>query len=145
MMYELDEGSFTGRAEIDEMHVRISERSQHLVQLFENKANFDEVYGAFVRLQAVLREHFDVEECDLKRLPQNDEIRAHLLKHTENHNQFRDLLTYGEEQFEQNRAKGQVPNVAGLISQEYFEELKSIDGEMKTLFAKYGPEKSASA
>lgn len=138
MMYELDERSFTGCAEIDQAHVKISELSQHLAKLLENKADFDEVYAAFVQLQAVLREHFDVEERDIKRLPQNDEVCAHLLRHTENHNQFRDLLTYGEEQLEQNRTKGQVPNVAGLIPQEYFEELKDIDFEMKTLFARYG-------
>jgi len=145
MMYELDERSVTGRAEIDEMHVRISERSQHLVELLENKADFDEVYIAFAQLRAVLQDHFDMEERALKQLPQNDEIHAHMRRHTENHNQFCDLLAYGDEQFKQNRIKGQVPNVAGLIPQEYFEELNDIDSELRTLFAKYGPEKSASS
>lgn len=138
MMYKLDERSFTGRAEIDQMHVKIAEQSQQLVHLLENKADFDDIYAAFVQFQVVLREHFDVEERDIRLLPQNDEIRVHLNRHTENHNQFCDLLAYGEAQFEQNRAKGQVPNVVGLIPQEYFEELNEIDLEMSALLAKYG-------
>jgi hypothetical protein len=49
------------------------------------------------------------------------------------------LLTYGGQQFELKSATGEVPNVAGLVPQEYFEELKNIDREMRLLFAKYAP------
>lgn len=145
MLYEYDEHSVTGHLEVDRLHVEIADRSRRLVALFEQAAGFDEIYDVFMQLQDVLRVHFNVEEHDIVLLPQNDEVCDHFRRHKDNHKLFRDLLTYGEEQFEQNRAKGQVPNVAGLIPREYFEELKNIDREMKALFAKYGPEKSTSA
>lgn len=144
MLYEYDKRSVTGHSEIDRLHVEIADQSRRLAALLKQPAGFDEIYDSFMQLQDVLRVHFNVEEHDMMLLEQNDEVRDHFRRHKENHKLFRDLLTYGEEQFEKNRAMGKVPNVLGLIPQEYFEELKNIDQEMSGLFAKYDPEKSAS-
>ncbi|MCR4377804.1 MAG: hypothetical protein NUV50_06895 [Rhodospirillales bacterium] len=145
MLYEYDKRSVTGHSEIDRLHVEIADQSRRLAALLKQPAGFDEIYDSFMQLQDVLRVHFNVEEHDMMLLEQNDEVRDHFRRHKENHKLFRDLLTYGEEQFEKNRAMGKVPNVLGLIPQEYFEELKNIDQEMSALFAKYDPQKSASA
>ena len=141
-LYELDDRSITGHADIDRMHAEIAQLSQDLAERIKNQADFAEIRRVFLQLQATLREHFDLEERHILALPQNDEVRTHLRKHVENHNQFRDLLTYGEEQFEKHCDDGKVPNVLGLIPREYFEELKNIDRELGLLFVKYDYEKS---
>jgi hemerythrin len=142
-LYEFDDRSVTGHADIDHMHAEIATLSRRLAERVEKQADFSEVCDIFLQLQAALLEHFELEERYILTLPQNDDVRAHLRKHTENHNQFRDLLTYGGQQFELKSAAGEVPNVTSLIPQEYFEELKNIDREMRLLFAKYVPEKRA--
>ena len=143
-LYELDDRSITGHAEIDRIHIEIAQLSQILTERIKTQSDFGKIRDVFLQLQAKLREHFDLEERHILALPQNDEVRTHLRKHVENHNQFRDLLTYGEQQFELKSATGQVPNVLGLIPKEYFEELKNIDRELGRLFAKYDYEQSKS-
>lgn len=143
-LYELDERSVTGHGDIDAMHAKIAKLSRHLTDRVKEHADFGEVCDIYLQLKAALEKHFVMEEQYILALPQNDEVRAHLRKHMDNHSQFRDLLTYGKEQFEQKSTTGKVPNVTGLIPQEYFEELKNIDREMRLLFAKYTPSHSAS-
>ena len=141
-LYELDDRSIMGHVDIDHMHAKVATLSRHLTERIASRADFGEVCDTFLQLKAALQEHFGMEERYILGLPQNGEVRAHLRKHMENHGQFCDLLAYGEQQFEKHRDDGKVPNVASLIPQEYFEELKSIDREMRLLSAKYGFEKS---
>jgi hemerythrin len=137
MLYELDERDVTGIHEVDGMHVEIAEQSQVLVSLIQKNAPYAEIHEAYLSLQQELFKHFEREESILAQLVENDEIHAHYRRHKDNHDRFRELLAYADKQFELGSSTGQVPNVAPLIPQEYFEELKDVDAEMSTLLAKY--------
>ncbi|MFC1672865.1 hemerythrin domain-containing protein [Pseudomonadota bacterium] len=137
-LYTLDEGSIVGEDAIDDAHRKIADLSQAIKGLVEGGGSFDEVHDNFRQLAKVMRDHFEIEETLLESLDASTEVSVHIARHKQNHKFFRETLTYAEDKFVEKAASQEIPNVVGLIPDQYIEELKDLDAKMTDLFAKYG-------
>lgn len=137
-LYVLDDRSITGHSGIDAAHARIAELSNELAAAVGRGAGQDRVYDVFRRLRRLLLSHFELEERCLADLPDTEEVRDHVRRHKADHELFRNMFTYADDQFRAKRDTEAIPDITQMIPEKYFEELKTLDTEMAALFQSFG-------